>query len=835
MITDPNGALTSWNSSLHFCDWDGVTCGKRHRRVTSLRLRSIGLAGSLSPHVGNLSFLRRLSLPNNTFKGAIPHEIGHLSRLRILALEINKFDGVIPANLSGCPNLEVLDLSDNELVGSIPKDIHFLLKLNFFSLQFNKLTGGIPPFLGNITSMESFSVRGNLPPTIGAMFPHLVLLEIWGNHLTGPLPSSISNCSRLADLEVARNMFSGKLTIDFSQLSDIYFISLYNNLFGSKEVDEMKFIDSLENCTRLETLDISYCNFQGVLPKSIDRNHFTGSIPSTISNLQQLQAIYLYQNQLSGQIPDTMGNLSLLITLSLFSNKLEGVIPSSLGYCHSLLELYLNDNKLTGKIPTQIFQLSSLSIKLDLSQNNLFGLIPYEVGDLKMLGELDLSENRLSGNIPSSLSGCASLSSLLLRGNLFQGMIPPSLSSLKALVELDISHNNLSGQIPKFLERLKYLNMSYNDFEGEVPTSGVFANATTFSVLGNNRLCGGFVELGLPKCKGKKQHRKHIPLIVIAILIASTLLSIICLAFAWCKKKSKNQMSQPSMSERWFSEANLIGNGGFSSVYKGVLDEYDGRFVAIKVIHVQNLRAERSFIRECEALRNIRHRNLLRIITTCSSIDFQGNDFKALVYEFMPNGSLHDWLHPTMRLSLLQIINILMDVACALDYIHNHCIPSVVHGDLKPRNILLDDDMVAHVGDFGLSRLLGTNSYQNSSTEIKGTIGYAAPEYGVGNEMTVGGDVMTGKAPTDNLFNEDLSLHKFASNALQDQATNVIDVNILNVYEEDTTFMQNKETNVKIIEECLASTIKIGVSCTVDSPLQRMDIKKIRFKIFEVF
>ncbi|KAI3795049.1 hypothetical protein L1987_37693 [Smallanthus sonchifolius] len=177
-----------------------------------------------------------------------------------------------------------------------------------------------------------------------------------------------------------------------------------------------------------------------------------------------------------------------------------------------------------------------------------------------------------------------------------------------------------------------------------------------------------------------------------------------------------------------------------------------------------------------------------------------------------------------------------MDVASALDYIHNHCIPPIVHGDLKPSNILLDVDMMAHVGDFGLARFLGTSN-PKSSTGIKGTIGYAAPEYGHGNEMTSSGDVysfgilllemMTGKNPTDDIFNEDLNLHKFASMALPDHVTDVIDVNILNFYQEDETYMQKKEEYVKKIEECLVSTFKIGVSCTLDSPLERMDMKSV--------
>ncbi|GKG29095.1 kinase-like domain-containing protein, partial [Tanacetum coccineum] len=80
MIThDPYKVLTSWNHSFHFCDWSGISCGKRHNRVTALQLDSQGLEGSLSPHVGNLSFFRELSLANNSFQGTIPDALGRLS------------------------------------------------------------------------------------------------------------------------------------------------------------------------------------------------------------------------------------------------------------------------------------------------------------------------------------------------------------------------------------------------------------------------------------------------------------------------------------------------------------------------------------------------------------------------------------------------------------------------------------------------------------------------------------------------------------------------------------------------------------------------------------
>ncbi|GKB16554.1 leucine-rich repeat protein [Tanacetum coccineum] len=940
MIThDPYKVLTAWNHSFHFCEWSGISCGKRHKRVTVLRLDSQGLEGSFSPYLGNLSFLRKLGLWNNSFQGTIPRELGRLSRLWHLFLSENNFSGVIPTNLSGCSNLEGLWLARNNLAGNIPKEMTLLSKLVGLGIDDNKLTGGIPPFLGNITSMEWFSAFGNpfggsipdtlglwkslmvfdsgecnlygsiphsifnlsllvnvslpgnhltgsLPSDIGNQLPNLEYLQLRDNELTGILPPSISNCSQLQVLEMGGNNIRGKLTVDFSKLRDIYEIFLHTNNFHG----DMRFVDSLKNCTRLLTLDINDCNLIGVLPISIGNlsdqlkflnlgrnqlfgslpssigslvgltildlgpNRFKGKIPTAIGKLQKLQYLSLSSNQFSGPIPNDIGNLSLLNKLYLSSNKLEDLIPSSLGNCKNLNGLNLARNRLSGIIPKQLVQLPSLTNFLDLSQNNLSGSIPPEIKDLKMLSFLNLSYNNLSCIITSDLGECISLTGLILRGNLFQGIIPSSLGSLGGLGVLDISQNKLSGKIPQFLEKwvsLEFLNLSFNDFEGEVPVVGVFANASAFSVLGNNRLCGGLVTLELPKCKLERgSKKKRFPFVVLLILIASTLLVALCCVYLLCKKKRNRQPSQSLGNERFlkvsynellkatdgFSTENLIREGGFSSVYKGILDSNDDKFVAVKVLHLQNRGAHKIFLAECEAWRNIRHRNLLKIITSCLSVDFQGNDFKALIYEFISNGSVHDWLHSsanTSKLNLLQRIKIMKDVAAALDYLHNCCQTTIVHGDLKPSNILLDDDMVAHVGDFSLARLLGADLNQNSSTGIKGTIGYVPLEYGIGSEMTSCGDiysfgillleVMTGKRPIDGMFNEGLSLHKFACMALPDNAVDVID--------DDTIVLQSTKANAYKLEECLVAIIQIGVSCSVDSPPQRM---KIQFVVTEL-
>nr|GEU78811.1 protein kinase-like domain-containing protein [Tanacetum cinerariifolium] len=481
---DPYQVLTSWNHSYHFCDWSGISCGKRHKRVIALRLGSKGLEGSLSTHVGNLSFLRELYLRNNSFQGTIPHELGRLSRLRILYLNRNKFRGVIPTNLSGCSNLEDNWLDRNELAGSIPKEMSLLSKLASLEISKNKLTGGIPPFLGNITSMEVFSARGNplggsIPDTLG----HWKCLKEFycGDcNLYGSIPHSIFNLSLLVNFSLSTNHLTGSLPSEIGvMLPNLEWLQLRNNeLTGVLPT-------SLSNCSELGLLEM------------VD-NNFSGKLTIDFSKLRNIKIIRL------GPIPDAIGNLSRLIQVYLYSNKLEGHIPSSFGNCKELNGLNLADNRLSGKIPKQLLQLPSLTYFLELSYNNLSGSIPSDIKDLKMLNHLALSYNKLSRTITSSLGECISLITLNLRGNQFQGIIPSSLSSLGGLEILDISQNNLSGKIPQFLDNLKsleYLNLSFNDFEGEVPVVGVFANASAFSVLGNQRLCGGLFTLELPKCK----------------------------------------------------------------------------------------------------------------------------------------------------------------------------------------------------------------------------------------------------------------------------------------------------------------------------------------------
>ncbi|KAL2533059.1 putative LRR receptor-like serine/threonine-protein kinase [Abeliophyllum distichum] len=521
----------------------------------------------------------------------------------------------------------------------------------------------------------------------------------------------------------------------------------------------------------------------------MNSNYLNGTIPDSFGMLPNLGTLILSSNQLTGNIPPSLGNMTGLINLFLFDNQLEGGIPSFLANCRQLAILFVCQNNLTGSIPQELMEIPSLR-SLHVSYNSMTGSLPENVGNLTHLLETDLSYNKFSGVIPRSIGNCN---------------IPHFLVNL-----------------PSFL----YLNLSFNNLEGELPATGVLSNLSAIDVCGNPKLCGGIQELHLPPCSNQKPikaHRKPLKLIFISYeeLLNTT---------------------------GGFSSENFIGSGSFGTVFKGILSS-GGSVVAVKVLNLQQKGASRSFMAECQALRNIRHRNLVKVITACSTTDFQGNDLKALVYELMLNGSLEKWLHPEEdfkqnSLNILRRITIATDVASALSCLHHQCQTPLIHCNLQPQNVLLDNNMTAHVGDFGLAQLLpmfNTREYINQvpSLGIKGTIGYAAPEYGMGRRVSILGDVysfgillleiFTGNRPTDKLFQENLNLHHFVKMALPERARDILDNSALceEVTGKAKTWHEGWRNLTIEQQECLICVLQIAVACSADLPQDRMTMHQV--------
>ncbi|KAJ0976471.1 hypothetical protein J5N97_018436 [Dioscorea zingiberensis] len=172
-----------------------------------------------------------------------------------------------------------------------------------------------------------------------------------------------------------------------------------------------------------------------------------------------------------------------------------------------------------------------------------------------------------------------------------------------------------------------------------------------------------------------------------------------------------------------FSKENVIGEGGYGVVYHGHL--INGTPVAIKKL-LNNLgQAEKEFRVEVDAIGHVRHKNLVRLLGYC----IEGTQ-RMLVYEYVSNGNLEQWLHGAMGGSLTWAarIKVLLGTAKALAYLHEAIEPKVVHRDIKSSNILIDDDFNAKVSDFGLAKLLGAGK-SHITTRVMGTFGYVAPEY----------------------------------------------------------------------------------------------------------
>ncbi|KAE8684453.1 putative LRR receptor-like serine/threonine-protein kinase [Hibiscus syriacus] len=828
--------------SLRYLDLSSNDLSGNFRRISrhslSSSLSTSHTTGLLPGSIGAAPNLQVLALSRNRLSGAIPESIfckssGNVTTsLRILQLGFNEFTEVVkPQSNGSCvAALEVLNLHVNQIHGVFPSWLTSLTTLRILDISGNFFTGSLPVEIGNLFNLEDLIVANN--------------------SLTGSVPSQLLQCGSLKIVDFEGNRLSGEIPVFFSQMKRLNSISLGRNLFSGS------IPYGFGNISGLETLNLSGNNLTGKLPEDIVGScGFTGGIPRSIGNLMKITYLDLSTQQISGELPIELFGLPNLQVVALQENRLSGKVPEGFSNLVDLQYLNLSSNGFTGRIPSNYGLLQSL-IVLSVSFNRVSGIIPAELGSCSNLEVLQLRSNHLRGNIPGDISRLSHLKELDLGLNNLEGEIPEEFSRFSSMTTLFIRWKSAIG--------LRYLNLSRNNLEGEIPNAlgSRFNNPSVFSM--NKELCGKPLNRECANVRNRKR-RKLILLIVVAAG-GACLVALFCCGYIygllrwrkrlgeWAageKKRSpsgassgadkgngsgenggpklvmfnnKITLAETLEATRQFDEENVMSRGRYGLVFKATYQ--DGTVLSIRRL-VDGSIDEGIFREEAESLGKVKHRN----ITVLRGYYAGPPDLRLLVYDYMPNGNLGTLLQEASHqdghmLNWPMRHLIALGIARGLAFLHSL---SMVHGDIKPQNVLFDADFEAHLSEFGLERLtIATPAEASSSSTPVGSLGYIAPESSLTGQPSKEADVysfgivvleiLTGRKPV--MFTQDEDIVKWVKKQLQKgQISELLEPGLVELDPESSEW-----------EEFLLG-VKVGLLCTATDPIDRPSMADIVFML----
>ncbi|XP_058209724.1 probable leucine-rich repeat receptor-like serine/threonine-protein kinase At3g14840 isoform X5 [Rhododendron vialii] len=728
------------------------------------------LSGTIPLEWGSMMELKKISLLGNRITGRIPKELANINTLAIITVEFNQLSGPIPPKLGSLPHLEQLHLTSNYFTGELPKELANLTTLKEFLIGSNYFTGKIPDFIQNWTNLEKLGIVGSgldgpIPPSIGlltklselrisdlngsqASFPplnNLIRLEaliLRSCNINGTLPEYLGTMTNLTLLDLSFNNLSGKIPSNFSSLSKISMIYLTGNLLSGPVPPWMLQSTSI-------SIDLSYNNFdlgssqdyqQGRtnLFGSSSKGNFSGNVPCL-----SLRGFRCNQKWSSFHI--NCGGKEV----SLDGKKYEGDdedpgVPSKFYRSATNWEFSNTGHFLDQKHPLEAF-ISTNSSRLYMNNSDLYMDARISPISLTYYGSC-----LVKGNYKITLH----FAEIMFNDSKSYGNLGRRIFDIyiqEKLVQKDFNIVDEAGGIGKEIKK------NYT----EVVTDGTLEIRLYWAGKGTTGLpfrgvYGPLISAISVDNPDYKPPPKGISAgAVVGIVAAAAFVIILLLGILWwrgflIRKDTMDQdlkgldlqtgsftLRQIKAATDNFDEANKIGEGGFGSVYKGLLS--DGTVIAVKQLSSKSKQGNREFVNEIGMISALQHPHLVKLYGCC----IEGNQL-LLVYEYMENNSLARALFGPeecqLQLDWPTRYKICIGIARGLAYLHEESRLKIVHRDIKATNVLLDKNLNPKISDFGLAKL-DEEDDTHISTRIAGTYGYMAPEYAMRGYLTDKADV----------------------------------------------------------------------------------------------